>query len=123
MNIKIFSFILLSTINASLLTGQGSIVSTGHNSSGTGGTVSYSIGQVAWGIFTGANGTIIQGVQQPYEISVITAIENTMGITLECTVYPNPTAGQVKLKVKSSDQENLSSSTPLTSNNLILRFS
>lgn len=32
-------------------------------------------------------------VQQPYEISVITAIEEAKDIDLVCTAHPNPTAG------------------------------
>lgn len=105
MKIKMFSLILLSTINTSLLTGQVSIVGTGQNTSGTGGSVSYSVGQVAFSVFTATNGSIIQGVQQPYEISVVTAVENTSEISLECIVYPNPTTGLVKLKVELSDPE------------------
>jgi hypothetical protein len=107
MKIKIFSLILMVVINSSILTGQESIVTAGNSTTGTGGSVSYSAGQVAFGVFTGTNGSIVQGVQQPYEISVLTAIENTTGITLECSVYPNPTTGPVKLKVESPDPENL----------------
>jgi hypothetical protein len=38
----------------------------------------------------GTNGTAAQGVQQPYEISVVTAIEKALDILLEMVVYPNP---------------------------------
>jgi hypothetical protein len=50
---------------------------------------------------------VIQGVQQPYEISIVTAIRNTGIINLECSVYPNPTGGSAKLLFESSDIENL----------------
>lgn len=86
---------------------QNTISATGSNASGTGGTSSYTIGQVVYITLSGTTGTITQGVQQPYEISVVTAIQNTEGIILECLVYPNPTRGQVKLVVKTKEFKNL----------------
>ena len=89
------------------LHGQGTIPATGGNASGSGGSVSYTVGQVLYNTLAGTNGTEAQGVQQPYEISVVTAIKNTEEINLECSVYPNPTSGLVKLVFKSPDYENL----------------
>lgn len=86
---------------------QNTIPATGGNASGSGGSVSYTIGQIACSTLSGTNGTVIQGVQQPYEISVVTAIESTNAITLECLVYPNPTRGILKLVFESFGYENL----------------
>jgi hypothetical protein len=86
---------------------QNTIPATGGNATGNGGSVSYTVGQIAYSTFIGANGTAAQGVQQPYEISVVTAIENISAISLECTVYPNPTRGLIKLIVESLDHENM----------------
>jgi hypothetical protein len=86
---------------------QNTIPAAGSNATGTGGSVSYSVGQIVYTTNTGTNGTVSQGVQQPYEISVVTAVENTGGINLICTVYPNPTRGLIKLVVESFDYENL----------------
>jgi len=83
------------------LKGQETIPATGGNATSIGGSVSYTVGQVTYNTFSGTNGTIAQGVQQPYEISVVTAIRNTEEINLECLVYPNPTSGLVKLVLKS----------------------
>jgi hypothetical protein len=74
-----------------IIQGQSTIPASGGNASGSGGTVCYSMGQITYQTFEGINGTIAQGVQQPYEISVVTAIENTERITLEYKVFPNPT--------------------------------
>jgi hypothetical protein len=104
---KILFFLLLMSIGTIVLRAQESIPVTGGNASGTGGTVSYSVGQIACNVFSGSNGTIIQGVQQPYEISVVTAIENAGEIITESKVYPNPTDGRIKLIVESSGNENL----------------
>jgi hypothetical protein len=81
--------------------GQGAIPATGGTAPGTGGSVTYTVGQIADGVITGTNGFIIQGVQQPYEISTVTAIEDREDITLEYSVYPNPTEGTIRLVIKS----------------------
>jgi len=50
----------------------------------------------------------MQGVQQPFEILVVTGIEEAKGISLEISVYPNPTSDFLKLNVESFELENLS---------------
>jgi hypothetical protein len=44
----------------------------------------------------GTNGSINQGVQQPYDYDVITGIELA---EIELNFYPNPTLGQVNLSI------------------------
>jgi hypothetical protein len=90
------------------LRAQETIPATGGNVSGSSGTVSFSVGQLFYSTFIGTNGSAAQGVQQPYEISVVTAIRNTEDINLKCLVYPNPTAGLTKLVFEYPDFENLS---------------
>jgi len=89
---------LLSIFSLSV-SGQNAISTSGGNASGTGGKAAYTIGQVAYSQVTGANGSVIQGVQQPYEISVITAAENTEDISLTCVVYPNPASSHLNLVI------------------------
>jgi hypothetical protein len=86
---------------------QNAIPFTGGNATGSGGSVSYTVGQITYSTLSGTNGTVAQGVQQPYEISVVTGMNIAREITLECTVYPNPTRGFMKLIVESFDYENL----------------
>jgi hypothetical protein len=86
---------------------QNSIPATGGNATGAGGTVSYTIGQVVYTSVSGANGNVLQGVQVPYEISVITAIEKTEDIFLEMSVYPNPANSYVTLKVAQYNTDDL----------------
>jgi hypothetical protein len=98
---------ILAILLCILLKAQSTIPASGGNASGGGGTVSYTVGQIVFTTNTGTNGTVSQGVQQPYEISVVTAIQNTKDIILECLAYPNPTRGQVKLVIRTNDFENL----------------
>ena len=77
---------------------QETVTTTGGEATGTGGTASYSVGQVVYTTATGTNGSVAQGVQQPYEISVTIGIKET-SINLELSVYPNPTTDYLTLKV------------------------
>jgi hypothetical protein len=77
---------------------QETVPATGGEVLGSGGTVIYSVGQVVYTTNYGTNGSVIQGVQQPYEISTILGIE-IANIKLEFSIYPNPTANYLTLKV------------------------
>ncbi|HAH56960.1 MAG: T9SS type A sorting domain-containing protein [Lentimicrobiaceae bacterium] len=79
---------------------QESINATGGNATGSGGSVCYSVGQVVYTTNTGTNGSLDQGVQQPFEIWVVTGIEEANGIKLSVYAYPNPTADYLILEVK-----------------------
>jgi hypothetical protein len=104
---KILSIFFLLGFCIATMQGQQTISATGENASSSGGSVSYTVGQILNSTISGSNGTVVQGVQQPYEISVVTAIRNTEDINLKCSVYPNPTAGITKLVLESPDFENL----------------
>lgn len=90
------------------LQAQKAIPATGGNASGSGGSVSYTIGQVLYTVKTGSNGSMAEGVQQPYEISVVVGIEQARDINLICTVYPNPATDLLTLEVEIPDNANLS---------------
>jgi len=87
---------------------QSAIPVTGGNATGTGGTVSYTIGQVVYTTGTGTTGSVVQGVQQPYEISIITGLVEAKDINLNCSIYPNPASDLLTLVVENYDKENLS---------------
>ncbi len=91
----------------STLQAQNAIPASGGNASGGGGTVSYSVGQVVYTTNTGTGSSVAQGVQQPYEISVPTTLEEAKGISLEMVVYPNPVTDLLRLKVENYETENL----------------
>jgi hypothetical protein len=104
---KLIIIIALFSFNIVHLLAQETIATSGGNFTGSGGSVSYTIGQVAFSVFSGTNGSVVQGVQQPYEISVVTAVENTEDIKLNCIVYPNPTRNTIKLSIESPDFDNM----------------
>lgn len=86
--------------------GQKATVAGGGDASGSGGSVSYSIGQVDYISVSGTGGSVLQGNQQPFEISLITGFD-VKTITLDFVVYPNPTADNLTLKVSGNEYHNL----------------
>ncbi len=101
----VISSLLFTVMNSSA---QEAVVASGGDASGTGGSVSYSVGQVVYTTNTGTGGSVMAGVQQPYEISVPTALENTEDILLEFSAYPNPTTDVLTLRTGERDIENIS---------------
>jgi hypothetical protein len=77
---------------------QNTIPASGGTGTGSG-TVSYTVGQIVYNTTSNSNGSVAQGVQQPYEISVITALEGAKEFSLEMVVYPNPATDYLNLKI------------------------
>jgi hypothetical protein len=82
---------------------QSSLHTAGGNATGPGGTVSFSVGQVAYQTITSADFSVSQGVQQPYEISVLTGSEAVSGINLMISAFPNPATDYLVLKFSEGD--------------------
>ena len=100
------SAVLLLGLGLTGLQAQTSVNATGTNASGSGGTVSYSVGQVVYTTNTGASGSVAQGVQQAYEIFTVGIKETELNIFL--TVFPNPTTDYLTLSIDDFEISNLS---------------
>lgn len=93
-----FPFVLLGVSFASQA--QSNTVTAGGDASGSGGSVSYTIGQIDYMHAEGSGGSYNQGVQQPYEFYQNAGIgENDLLVT---QVYPNPTFESIVLKLSDS---------------------
>lgn len=86
---------------------QEALVTSAQEASGTGGHLSSSFGQVHYQTNSGSSGTMTQGVQQAFEISVTSGIKET-GIELNCSVFPNPTVNFLNLKITANNNDKLS---------------
>lgn len=93
--------------SASGLEAQESIMASGGNALGTGGSVSYSVGQTLYKTYTGSNATLSEGVQQPFEISVVLSIETPNAINAIINVFPNPANDMISLNVENYDATHL----------------
>ncbi len=76
---------------------QHAVLSSGGDASGIGGSVSYSIGQVAYAQADGESGRINQGVQQPYEMIMISTAEPDLQMAV--SLFPNPSTATLMLKL------------------------
>lgn len=99
--------IFLAATGFSELQAQQALVSSGGNANGSNGKVSWSVGQVAYTSIENANGSVNQGVQQPFEFFTV-GVDESKDITLSMTVYPNPTSDKIILKVGTEKFENSS---------------
>ena len=99
--------ILLSGLLSAGIHAQEVTPAAGGNATGSGGSVSYSVGQVFYNTIPGSNGTVAQGVQQPFEIYVYTGIKEAAGIELILSVYPNPASDFLILRVENYESPNL----------------
>ena len=93
-------FSLLATLE---LSAQENTVASGGKATGSGGTVSYSLGQVVYSTNIGTNGSVSQGVQQPYAVSTTVGINET---SIQLNAFPNPTTNNLTLTT--DDSESLS---------------
>ncbi len=96
-------FILcVTTANA-----QAAFSCSGGDATGTGGSLSFTSGLVAYTAYSETTGSVIQGVQQPYEISVVSGVEKLNDILPTLSVYPNPTTEVLFLKTMNFKVGNL----------------
>ena len=97
---KIFTILFLSCLLVSNLFAQSAIVPVGGDAQGNGGSVSYTVGQMAVESAANSNGsiTVLEGVQQPYEIMTV-GVDDYPQIALNAVVYPNPTENIAQLQL------------------------
>jgi len=107
MKLKRITLSMLFILVFTGLYAQNSVTASGGDASGSGGTVAYSVGQIVYTTNTGIDGTVAQGVQQPYEISVVLEIEQGKDINLNVSAYPNPVTDYLTLKINNSDVSGL----------------
>ena len=106
LKLKLFFLNVLTFLFLSKVTAQTSTNAAGGDASGTGGSVAYSVGQPFYITYTGANGTVAQGVQQTYQIFSLGINQSELNISL--AVFPNPTYDNLNIEIKDFNNENLS---------------
>ena len=81
---------------------QEAVLTAGGEASGNNGTVSYSIGQTSYLTEASSDGSVAQGVQQAFDISVvpIAGAADDLNESLSLEIYPNPTSNAVKILSK-----------------------
>ena len=95
----------LSILTGIVSYGQTSVVASVGSVSNNSGSISYSIGQVAYQSVSNTSGSVSQGVQHAFEISTLSLEENKFNFTLNA--FPNPTTENLNLRVGNYKQEKL----------------
>ena len=85
---------------------QQTIPTSGGEATGSGGSSSYSVGQLVYTTNTGS-GTVSQGVQQSFELFTLSNPELTT-VNVTALTYPNPTSDYVVLAISDASITDLS---------------
>jgi len=83
------SFVLIGFFSSLISFAQQNTLAAGANASSAEGSISYSIGQIDFSNVSSSNGSVNQGVQQPFEFFVSSVLE--FGNENSFSIFPNPT--------------------------------
>lgn len=86
-------------------TAQESINAGGGDIDASSGSIAYSIGQVVYTTKTDNAAAVAEGVQHAFEIYTLSVEDPTKDISM--SVYPNPTAHQIFLRIGNYQQEKM----------------
>ena len=86
---------------------QSAVSASGGESSGSGGSANYTIGQTFYSANVGTSGQIGEGVQQAYEIYDVTEVQNPIALGISLSVFPNPTNDFLNLLIDGGDVSGL----------------
>lgn len=100
--IRLSFLILLSAAAYS----QSNTTSSGGEATGSGGKVSFSIGQIDYQSYSGLGGFISQGVQQPFELLALGTSEIEANLAAS-TIFPNPAKDLFTLSIQGEEYKNL----------------
>lgn len=87
---------------------QNATVVTGGDAKSDEGSVSYTLGQAFTQTVNSESGNLTVGVQQTFNIEVISGIEEANSILLRCKAFPNPTTDYLQLDINGADFNDLS---------------
>ncbi|HXA02743.1 MAG TPA: T9SS type A sorting domain-containing protein [Cytophagaceae bacterium] len=104
---KLYTIIIAFLLTIVTLYAQQNTSATGGNASSSSGSVSYTVGQIDYISSHDNTGSITQGLQQPYEILIVSGIERK-DIQLSASLYPNPTSDFVLLTLEEIALEKMS---------------
>lgn len=87
----------LMVVTSTLIHAQKNTVAAGGSATGSGGTITYSIGQIDYENVSGSNGNVSQGLQQAYEIYSVSV--NELAPVFDVQLFPNPSNDYINLSI------------------------
>ena len=106
MNYKLITSSVMGLLLFGSIQAQEGFSTSGAEASGTAGSSSFSVGQMAYTTYTGNTGSVAQGIQQTYDIIALLGAEIS-AIKLELVAYPNPIQETLTLKINNYKNEKL----------------
>jgi hypothetical protein len=108
-HIRIWVFVAqLQALGMAGVFAQGVISIAGGDINGSGGSAGFSSGLVFYNTHSATGGSVLEGVQQPYEIYVVTGNGEYTDNPIDYQVYPNPTTRSLLLKADNKHVQDLS---------------
>lgn len=101
----VFAVFLLCAVLS--IQAQETIPTTGGDATGSGGSSTYSVGQLVYTTNTDIGGTVTQGVQQSFEFNTLSNPELTT-LNLTAVTYPNPATDYVVISISDAKLKDLS---------------
>ena len=98
-------FVLLLFLMSLTVQAQEITLASGGDISGSGGTVSYSVGQIVQNSITGTGGSVTQGIQFSFESTTLSVID--FQTQIDISSYPNPTSSFLNIKVQGFQENTL----------------
>ncbi|MFI1743033.1 T9SS type A sorting domain-containing protein [Thalassobellus sediminis] len=95
--LKSIVFLLVLVIHTNKIEAQEVLLTSGNSTTDTGGSVSYSVGQIMQQNATSSNGTVIKGIQFNFDASSLTVID--LETNLDVSTYPNPTTSILNIQI------------------------
>lgn len=102
-----FSALIFLVLGLTGLHAQEAITVAGGCTSGSGGSTNYTVGQMVINLHCGSDGSVAEGVQQPFVISELSGIPEADDLKLTLRAYPNPVKAFLMLSVKSPQLSDL----------------
>ena len=104
-SIQKYFFLITFFVASNFVQAQESVNSSGGVDAGTGGTVSFSVGQMVYTTDSKESGSVVQGIQRPYRITTtdIKKLDNTLSFK----AYPNPSSDDLFLEMNEYRNEKL----------------
>jgi hypothetical protein len=101
-----YFFLIALFISSISSQAQESVNASGGVDKGSGGTVSFSVGQMVYTTDSKEAGAVVQGIQRPYKITTtdIKKLDNTISFK----AYPNPSSDDLFLEMNAFRNEKLS---------------
>ena len=103
---KVLHIIALLLSGSVGLFAQKTVTSSGDDATGSGGSSSYTIGQIDYTTYSGGSGSTALGVQHAYELFALSS-SDLAASNLKLIAFPNPTVDGITLQIDNLENQKL----------------